>query len=79
MRQAGELVILRNQFMARYDREDVHMRSFAMSLDGVTSNLQENVMKTRMQPVGRVFSRFTRVVRDLGHQLEKEDFFRDYW
>ena len=72
MRQAGELVVIRNQFMVNYDKNDAQMRAFALSLDTVTSTLQDSVMKTRMQPVGKVFNRFTRVVRDLGNQLDKE-------
>jgi two-component system chemotaxis sensor kinase CheA len=42
------------------------------SLDLITARLQSAVMKTRMQPIGRVFSRFPKVARDVARQLNKE-------
>ncbi|MFP4013031.1 MAG: chemotaxis protein CheA [Chitinispirillaceae bacterium] len=42
------------------------------SIDSVTSQLQENIMQTRLQPVSVVFSKFPRVVRDLARKLEKK-------
>ncbi|MEO0321662.1 MAG: chemotaxis protein CheW, partial [Myxococcota bacterium] len=44
----------------------------AQRLNLVTSELQEGVMRTRMQPIGQVWSKFPRIVRDLAHQLGKE-------
>jgi two-component system chemotaxis sensor kinase CheA len=73
MTQAGELVLTRNQFL-----QIVHSRSrqdfdaVSQRLDLVTSELQEAIMSTRMQPVGNVFNKFKRVVRDLAQKLGKE-------
>lgn len=72
MRQAGELVIIRNQFMMSHDKTDTTMRGISHRLNSLTASLQESIMKTRMQPVGGIFRRFNRIVRDLGHQLHKE-------
>ncbi|GAA3914604.1 chemotaxis protein CheA [Litoribacillus peritrichatus] len=73
MNMVGELVLVRNRLvrlgMASSD-EDV---SKAVSnLDVVTADLQTSVMKTRMQPIKKVFGRFPRVVRDLARTLKKE-------
>ena len=72
IRKAGELVLVRNQFMVNYDKEDDAMRKIAHDFNFVASSLQENIMKMRMQPIGNVFRKFTRLVRDLGSQLGKE-------
>ena len=73
MNQVGELVLVRNRLAAlrtRVSDEEVH-RAFAQ-LNLVTSDLQASVMHLRMQSVGKVFGRFTRVVRDLARQLDKQ-------
>lgn len=73
MNLVGELVLARNRLTtlrATIDDERVHKA--ISNLDVVTADLQTSVMKTRMQPVKKVFGRFPRVVRDLARTLEKE-------
>lgn len=73
MNMVGELVLVRNRLetlKARLGDEEV--ATAVANLDVVTSDLQNSVMKTRMQPVRKVFGRFPRVVRDLARSLEKE-------
>ncbi len=68
----GELTLIRNQSLLAFDQDDGLLRPIVQRLDAVTSSLQETVLRTRMQPVGNLFGRFPRVVRDLGRQLGKE-------
>ncbi len=69
MRLVGELVLARNQMLSRLDEEqDSALSRSAQRLSLVTSALQEQVMKTRMQPVDAVWSKLPRVVRDLSRQ-----------
>jgi len=73
MTLAGELVLGRNQLnesLARTDERGI--RSGAQRVSLVTSELQEVVTQTRMQPVGGLFSKFPRLVRDLTRDLGKE-------
>ncbi len=73
MNLAGELVLSRNQLreaLARKDERAVAASSQRINL--VTSDLQEAIMQTRMQPIGNVFGKFPRVVRDLSRSLGKE-------
>ncbi len=73
MNMVGELVLVRNRFKtlgALLDNEE--MAKAVANLDVVTSDLQLAVMKTRMQPIKKVFGRFPRVVRDLARSLRKE-------
>lgn len=73
MNLAGELVLSRNQLLQAVSSKDPHttdMVSQRVSL--ITSELQETVMVTRMQPVGNVFNKFPRVVRDLARELGKD-------
>ncbi len=73
MNLVGELVLVRNRLsMLRTRTEDDEMGKAIGSLALVTSDLQTAVMKTRMQPIKKVFSRFPRVVRDLARNLGKE-------
>jgi len=73
MNMVGELVLVRNRVatlgLAAHDDE---MAKVVANLDVVTSDLQAAVMKTRMQPIKKVFGRFPRVVRDLARSLKKE-------
>jgi len=71
MMLAGELVLVRNQQLMHLDQADATLRSITQSLDSVTTELQETIMRTRMQPIGTVFSRFSRMVRDLARKLGK--------
>lgn len=69
----GELVLTRNQILQRAGgAEDIELARASQRLDLVASELQESVMKTRMQPIGQVWSKLPRVVRDLSHQLGRE-------
>lgn len=69
----GELVLTRNQILQRTGGgEDVELVRASQRLDLVASELQESVMQTRMQPIGQVWSKMPRVVRDLSHQLGRE-------
>ncbi|MBY6105236.1 chemotaxis protein CheA [Ferrimonas balearica] len=73
MNMVGELVLVRNRLVTLgLDRDDEEMAKALASLDIVTSDLQGGVMKTRMQPIKKVFGRFPRVVRDLARTLNKE-------
>jgi len=73
MNLAGELVLGRNQLMQTINASDkVGLDSVAARLDQVTTELQEAIMRTRMQPIGAVFSRFPRVARDLSSKLGKQ-------
>ncbi|MBM7456582.1 two-component system chemotaxis sensor kinase CheA [Oceanisphaera litoralis] len=73
MNMVGELVLVRNRLLsldASHDNEDISKT--VANLDAVTGDLQGAVMKTRMQPIKKVFGRFPRVVRDLARSLNKE-------
>ncbi len=73
MNLVGELVLVRNRMsMLRARTEDDELGKAIGSLALVTADLQTAVMKTRMQPIKKVFSRFPRVVRDLARNLGKE-------
>ena len=73
MNLAGELVLGRNQFVQTVNSEDrFGIENVATNMDQITSELQEAIMKTRLQPIGNVFGKFTRVVRDLSNQLGKK-------
>ena len=73
MNMVGELVLLRNR-LVNLDEEigNEEMSSAVSTLDVVTADLQSSVMKTRMQPIKKVFGRFPRVVRDLARTLDKQ-------
>lgn len=69
----GELVLTRNQLLQRsLGSADAELVRASQRLDLVASELQESIMKTRMQPIGQVWSKMPRVVRDLSHQLGRE-------
>lgn len=72
MNLVGELVLARNQILQYCgQREDSVLSAASQRLDLITSELQENVMKTRMQPIGVVWNKLPRVVRDMATSLEK--------
>lgn len=79
MQMVSELVLTRNQLMqiARA-REDKDFLSPLQQLSHITSELQEGVMKTRMQPIGNAWSKFPRLIRDLSHELGKKIELRMY-
>ena len=73
MRLVGELVLTRNQIVSHaVGIEDPAMTRAAQRLNLIASELQEGVMKTRMQPIDNVWSKLTRVVRDLGLACGKQ-------
>ncbi|MCO5784918.1 chemotaxis protein CheA [Pseudomonas sp. G11-1] len=73
MNMVGELVLVRNRLMRLgVGSEDEELAKAVGNLDVVTADLQASVMKTRMQPIKKVFGRFPRVVRDLSRSLKKE-------
>jgi len=73
MNMVGELVLVRNRLVRLGGSgEDEEMTKALGTLDMVTADLQMSVMKTRMQPVKKVFGRFPRLIRDLSRTLKKE-------
>ena len=73
MNMVGELVLVRNRLVRLGDTStDEALVKAVANLDVVTADLQTSVMKTRMQPIKKVFGRFPRVVRDLARNLKKE-------
>ncbi len=69
----GELVLARNQIL-QYSggRSDSELHATSQRLNLITTELQEGVMKTRMQPIGNVWAKFPRLVRDLAAICEKQ-------
>ena len=67
----GELVLARNQLRS-VDSDDLAVQACAQRINVVTNALQETAVKTRLQPVEHVFSRFPRTVRDLAVSCGKE-------
>lgn len=73
MNMVGELVLVRNRLVRLGGQSaDAEIAKAVSNLDVVTADLQTSVMKTRMQPIKKVFGRFPRVVRDLSRKLQKE-------
>jgi two-component system chemotaxis sensor kinase CheA len=73
MNMVGELVLVRNRLTSLgVTKDDEDLTKAVSNLDAVTTDLQGAVMKTRMQPIKKVFGRFPRVVRDLARSLNKE-------
>ncbi|MFK2903314.1 chemotaxis protein CheA [Dyella ginsengisoli] len=71
--QAGELLLLRNRLLTLAARNgDSSLSSTVDELNRVADDLQNAVLGMRMQPVGRLFQRFPRIVRDLARQLGKD-------
>jgi two-component system chemotaxis sensor kinase CheA len=69
----GELVLTRNQILQfNIEREDPALNATSQRLNLITTELQEGVMKTRMQPIGMVWNKLPRVVRDMGTTLGKQ-------
>lgn len=71
--RAGELVLLRNRMLSLAARSnDESLALAADELDRISDELQSAVLGMRMQPIGRLFQRFPRIVRDLARQLGKD-------
>ena len=72
MNLAGELVLSRNQLLQGISSSNGKAtEQSSQRIDMITSELQEAIMKTRMQPIANVFNKFTRIVRDLSRDLSK--------
>ena len=73
MTMVSELVLTRNQLLEIVRRhEDSEFKVPLQRLSNVTAELQEGVMKTRMQPIGNAWQKLPRIVRDLATELGKE-------
>lgn len=75
MNLVGELVLSRNQLMQQAQTRHLSPKAIAevsQRLNLVTTELQEGIMKTRMQPIGNVWAKFPRIVRDIAHELGKD-------
>jgi len=73
MNLVGELVLARNQILQYTSTQtDSAFTATTQRLNLITTELQEGVMKTRMQPIGNIWSKFPRVVRDLAHTCQKK-------
>lgn len=72
MNLVGELVLVRNRLATLRASMADEVAKAVGNLDLVTADLQNAVMKTRMQPIKKVFGRFPRVVRDLARSLNKQ-------
>jgi two-component system, chemotaxis family, sensor kinase CheA len=70
MNLVGELVLARNQIL-QFNKVDPGFLTTSQRLNLITTELQESVMKTRMQPIYNIWSKFPRVVRDLAQSLGK--------
>jgi two-component system chemotaxis sensor kinase CheA len=70
---AGEIVLARNQIL-QYSQQyrDPSFQNTCRQLNLITTELQEHVMKTRLQPIGNVWNRFPRLVRDTAHACGKQ-------
>jgi two-component system chemotaxis sensor kinase CheA len=72
MTMVSELVLTRNQLLEIVRRhEESEFKGPLQRLSNVTAELQEGVMKTRMQPIGNAWQKFPRIVRDLASELGK--------
>jgi two-component system, chemotaxis family, sensor kinase CheA len=73
MTMVSELVLTRNQLMQILrSQKDSEFGAPLQRLSHVTTELQEGVMKTRMQPIGNAWAKLPRIVRDLSHELRKK-------
>ena len=73
MTMVSELVLTRNQLLEIVRRhEDSEFKVPLQRLSNVTAELQEGVMKTRMQPIGNAWQKLPRIVRDLAHEVGKQ-------
>lgn len=74
MNLVGELVLVRNQVLQKSNSQsdDAEFANLSQRLDVITTELQNEIMKTRMQPIGTILTKFHRLVRDLSRDLNKE-------
>lgn len=72
---ASEMVLGRNQLLRileSHRKEIQGLNAVLQNIDGITTELQEKVMQTRMQPVAKVFNKFPRITRELSRKMEKD-------
>jgi two-component system chemotaxis sensor kinase CheA len=73
MTLVGELVLARNQILQRTTaQQDPVLSNTAQRLDAITTELQEGIMRTRMQPIGTLWVKYPRLVRDLALECGKQ-------
>ncbi|MBN8543763.1 MAG: chemotaxis protein CheW [Alphaproteobacteria bacterium] len=73
MQMVGELVLSRNQLMQiMRNRDDSDLKGPLQQLSQITTELQDGVMKTRMQPISTAWTKFPRLIRDLSQDLKKK-------
>lgn len=75
MDMASEMVLARNQLLSSLEkhRKDIPgLVPILQNVDILTSGMQEKIMQTRMQPLGKVFNKFPRIIRDISKNLSKE-------
>ncbi len=73
MTLVGELVLARNQILQRTTvQQDPVLSNTAQRLDAITTELQEGIMRTRMQPIGTLWVKYPRLVRDLALECRKQ-------
>ncbi len=72
MTLVSELVLARNQLLQLARGEENPFAAPLQRLSHITSDLQEGVMKTRMQPIGHAWNKLPRLIRDLAHDLDKK-------
>lgn len=75
MNMASELVLGRNRLLTLLEDEKKHIAGLSevlQNVDRLTSSMQEKIMLTRMQPVGTLFNRYPRLIRDLSKKLGKK-------
>jgi two-component system chemotaxis sensor kinase CheA len=73
MNMVGELVLARNQIIQNITQPDpAALLAASQRLNLITTELQGGVMKTRMQPIGNIWAKFPRIVRDLAQELGKQ-------
>lgn len=69
----GEMVLVRNQVLQFSNQtENLDFLNLSKRLNVVTNEIQGEIMKTRMQPIGNILGKFNRVIRDLSKELKKE-------
>ncbi len=72
MRLTGELVLVRNSQLLISDNASPEIQAVTTRLNHITTELQETVTQTRMQPIGNILNKFPRILRDLAKKLGKD-------
>ncbi len=75
MALSGEMVLARNQLLNAFSNKNTEqsvMSGILQNIDSLTSKMQQEIMMTRMQPIGNIFNKFPRVIRDISKDMNKE-------